>query len=74
LPEDLGGRPLTEVKRELREANADLALHLVRFTGMTHREVNGRLNRLAGVQRITEATLEELRRRADQAERWIAAL
>jgi hypothetical protein len=41
---------------------------------MTHREVNGRLNRLAGVQRITEATLEELRRRADQAERWIAAL
>ncbi len=74
LPEDLGGRPLIEVKRELREANADLALHLVRFTGMTHREVNGRLNRLAGVQRITEATLDQLRRRADQAERWIAGL
>jgi superfamily II DNA or RNA helicase len=74
VPDDLGGRPLTEVKRELREANADLALHLVRFTGMTHREVNGRLNRLAGVQRITEASLDQLRARADQAERWIGSL
>ena len=74
LPEDLGGRPLTEVKKELREANAELVLHLVRFTGMSHREVNGRLNRLAGVQKVTEATLDELRRRADQAERWIASL
>ena len=74
VPKDLGGRPLTEVKRELREANADLALHLVRFTGLSHREVNGRLNRLAGVQRITEATLDQLTRRADQAERWIAGL
>lgn len=74
LPEDLGGRPLTEVKRELRQANADLVLHLVRFTGMSHREVNGRLNRLAGVQKVTEATLDQLRRRADQAERWISSL
>lgn len=74
LPADLGGRPLTEVKRELRTVNADLALHLVRFTGKTHREVNGRLNRLAGVDRITEATLDQLRKRADQAERWIASL
>ncbi len=74
LAADLGGRPLTEVKRELREANADLALHLVRFTGMSHREVNGRLNRLAGVQRITDATLDQLRSRADHAERWIRSL
>lgn len=74
LPEDLGGRPLTEVKRELRQANADLVLHLVRFTGMSHREVNGRLNKLAGVQKVTEATLDQLRRRADQAERWISSL
>ncbi len=74
LPDDLGGRPLAEVKRELRAANADLGLHLVRFTGMSHREVNGRLNRLAGVQRVTEATLEQLRKRADHAERWISSL
>lgn len=74
LPEHLGGRSLPEVKRELRDANADLALHLVRFTGLTHREVNGRLNRLAGLERITEATLDQLRKRADQAERWIKRL
>ncbi len=74
LPEDLGGRPLTEVKRELRAANAELAQHLVRFTGLSHREVNGRLNRLAGLRRIDDATLDQLRRRADQAERWLQSL
>jgi hypothetical protein len=74
LPEDLGGRSLAEVKKELREANADLALHLVRYTALSHREVNGRLNRLAGIERIDQATLDQLRRRADQAERWIAGL
>jgi superfamily II DNA or RNA helicase len=74
LPEDLGGRPLPEVKAELRAANAELATELVRFTGLSHREVNGRLNRLAGLSRITEASLDQLRRRADQAERWLARL
>jgi hypothetical protein len=74
LPEDLGGRPLAEVKKELRDANADLVLHLARFTGLSHREVNGRLNRLSGVQKVTEATLDDLRRRADHAEKWIASL
>src|SRR5205085_2945701 len=67
LPEDLGGRPLAEVKKELREANADLVLHLTRFTSLSHREVNGRLNRLSGVQKVNEATIDDLRRRADQA-------
>jgi hypothetical protein len=46
----------------------------VRFTGLTHREVNGRLNRLAGVSRVTEASIHDLRKRADQAERWISSL
>jgi superfamily II DNA or RNA helicase len=74
IPEDLGGRPLPEVKAELRAANAELATELARFTGLSHREVNGRLNRLAGLSRITEASLEQLRRRADRAERWLASL
>src|SRR3546814_1102053 len=73
LPEDLGGRPLPEVKKELPDANADLAMDLVRFTGLSHREVNGRLNRLAGVTRITEAPLDQLRKRADQAEHRLAS-
>src|SRR3546814_20908376 len=51
-----------------------MAMDLVRVTGLSHREVNGRLNRLAGVTRITEATLDQLRKRADQAERWLASL
>src|SRR3546814_147734 len=74
LPEDLGGRRSAENTSELQDANADLAMDLVRFTGLSHREVNGRLNRLAGVTRITEATLDQLRKRADQAERWLASL
>lgn len=74
VADDLGGRPLAEMKRELRAANADLGLHLVRYTGMSHREVNGRLNRLAGVRRVTDATVEQLRQRADHAERWIGSL
>jgi len=74
LPDELAGRPLAEVKVELRSANADLAKELARYTGLSHREVNGRLNRLAAVERIADATVEQLQRRAAQAERWMAAL
>jgi hypothetical protein len=74
LPEDLAGRPLAEVKAELRAANADLARDLARYTGLSHREVNGRLNRLASVERIAEATVDQLRRRAAHAERWLGGL
>src|SRR3546814_10944882 len=74
LPEDLGGRPLPEVKKELRDANADLAMDLVRFTGLSHREVHGRLNRLAGVTRITESTADQLRHRDAHTESWLARL
>ncbi|CAA9249526.1 MAG: hypothetical protein AVDCRST_MAG50-2522 [uncultured Acidimicrobiales bacterium] len=74
LPPGLAGRPLSEVKAELRAVNAELAKDLTRFTGLSHREVNGRLNRMASVERIADATLEQLRRRADAAERWIAGL
>ena len=74
LPPEVAGRPLAEVKAGLREANARLAGELARFTGLPHREVNGRLNRLASVERIADATVDQLRRRADVAERWMASL
>ena len=74
LPADLAGRPLTEVKADLRAANARLAGELARCTGLPHREVNGRLNRLASVERIADATVDQLRRRAAHAERWMASL
>jgi superfamily II DNA or RNA helicase len=61
-------------RAELREANAKLVQDLVWATGMGHAQVNGQLNRLVGLRRIDEATVDQLRRRAQQAERWLAKL
>jgi hypothetical protein len=58
----------------LREANAKLVQDLVWATGKGHAQVNGELNRLVGLRRVDEATIDQLRRRADQAERWLAGL
>ncbi len=69
----LGGdaaRTRREEKKRLREQNAELVVLLVRRTGQTHAQVNGELNRLSGIGRITEATVAQLRTRLDQAERW----
>src|SRR5690606_16142540 len=59
------GRPMNEIKRELRVRNADLVAHLVRFTGLSHQEVNARLNREVSISRIAEATADQLRLRAE---------
>jgi superfamily II DNA or RNA helicase len=66
------GRVLTrrEHKRRLRETNAELARALVHQTGWGHAKVNAELNRLAGIARITEATVEQLERRIRQGEHW----
>jgi hypothetical protein len=58
----------------LRAANAKLLQDLVWATGMGHAHVNAQLNRLVGLRRIDEATIDQLRRRAQQAERWLAQL
>ncbi|HEX6418396.1 MAG TPA: DEAD/DEAH box helicase [Acidimicrobiales bacterium] len=68
------GTDRRRMRSELREVNAKLVRDLVWATGMGHAQVNGRLNRLVGLRRIDEATVEQLRRRAQQAERWLAAL
>jgi superfamily II DNA or RNA helicase len=68
-----GGNPRRE-RAELREANAKLVQDLVWATGMGHAQVNGQLNRLVGLRRIDEATVDQLRRRVRQAERWLAKL
>ena len=59
-----------EVKSRLRDANAELARALAHKTGWPHAKVNAELNRLAGVRRVTEATVEQLQRRLRQAEYW----
>jgi hypothetical protein len=70
-----GGGPSPRQQRsELREANAKLVQDLVWATGMGHAQVNGQLNRLVGLRRVDEATIDQLRRRARQAERWLATL
>ncbi len=75
-PESAGGgqSPLTrrEHKQRLRDANATVARALVHKTGWPHAQVNAELNRLAGLRRVTEATVEQLQRRLTHAERWYA--
>jgi hypothetical protein len=57
---------------ELRERNQKLVQELVWSTGWTHAAVNARLNRVVGLRRIDEATVDQLGRRAREAERWLA--
>jgi superfamily II DNA or RNA helicase len=65
-------RTRKEEKRELRDANATVARELVRRTRLTHAQVNAELNRLSGVRRVSEATIEQLERRLAAADRWLA--
>lgn len=61
-----------EEKNRLRDLNAALARELVRVTGLTHAQVNAELNRISGVRRVSEATIEQLERRRACAARWLA--
>ncbi len=62
-------RTRREEKRRLREQNAEIVATLVRRSGQTHAQVNAELNRLSGIGRITEATVAQLRKRLEVAER-----
>jgi len=63
-----------EHKAHLRDANSSLARDIARLSGWPHAKVNAELNRLVGVRRIPEATIEQLQRRLRQAEAWHARL
>lgn len=78
VPADIGvelggaaGRTRREEKRRLRDRNADVVAALVRRTGRSHAEVNRELNRQAGIVRIAEATVPQLRQRLTAGERWL---
>lgn len=62
---------LRQRKQQLRQANGDIVVELVRATGWGHAQVNRELNRLAGVERVGEATLVQLERRLSEARRWL---
>ncbi len=59
-----------QFKDRLRLANADAARQIARATDLTHAQVNLELNRLAGMRRIDEATVEQLQARLQHATRW----
>lgn len=69
---DAPGETLMEQKARLRATNTSLARDLARWTGMTHAQVNAELNRLVGLQRIGDATADQLDRRLTHARKWMA--
>ncbi len=74
LPGAVNGATRRETKDALRLDNAAAARDLARRTGQSHAQINAELNRLAGVRRITEATVAQLDTRLRHAERWLARL
>jgi len=65
------GMTMRQRKVALRDSNADLARDLVRSTGWSHPQVNAELNRLSGIRKISEATLEQLEQRLAAGRKWL---
>ncbi|WP_394934725.1 DEAD/DEAH box helicase [uncultured Ilumatobacter sp.] len=70
----LGSMSVAETKNDLRTRNAHVAKRLVDITGWDHSKVQGKMNRLAGVNRVAGATNEQLSRRLRYAESWLRRL
>ena len=66
------GMARTELREQLRVANSAVARRLARRTGWSHAKVNAELNRLAGLARVTEATIGQLEARLRHGERWLS--
>ena len=61
-------------RRQLRNHNNARVRTLGHLTGKGHADVNGELNRRVGIRRVTEATVAQLERRLDAADRWLQKL
>lgn len=61
-------------KRDLRDRNTTRVRDLALATGKSHMEINSELNRLAGIDRIREATAAQLEARLRSADRWLDQL
>ncbi len=59
-------------RRLLRDANAAAVAELVRVVDLGHAQINAELNRRVGIQRVGEATVDELERRRAAALGWLA--
>ena len=67
-------RTRREHKAHLRAQNAEAARDIVRRSGLTHAQVNAELNRLSGIAKVSEATLDQLETRRRHADRWLDRL
>ncbi len=61
-------------KKQLRDFNMDRVRELARMTGLTHQQVNGELNKRAGIGRVSETTIAELEFRLKCADAWLEEL
>lgn len=62
------------IKQSLRDQNADRVREIVARADLSYAEVNARLNRESGIDRITEATIAGLTRRLSVADKWITSI
>lgn len=68
---ELDGITLREQKQILRDKNAERAKAIAAHTGLSHAKVNSELNRAVFIKRITEATVADLERRLEKADKWL---
>lgn len=61
-----------EERERQRSINARWARDLATFTGMGHAKVNAELNRLSGVAKVSEATVQQLEKRSRAAAEWFS--
>ena len=68
---DASGLTPVQRRRVLRDANAVIVRAIAGATGQTHAQVNGELNRMSGVTRVSEASADDLERRREKGARWL---
>ncbi len=65
-----GSKNSREERERQRSINSSWARDLATLTGLSHAKVNGELNRLSGVGKVSEATVGQLEKRAKAASEW----
>jgi hypothetical protein len=68
------GTSIRQRKKILRTLNTERARTLAQATRRDYASVNGELNRLAGIRRVTEASAGQLERRLAVANAWLRRL
>jgi len=63
-------RTTRQDRDRLRRMNTQWVRDLASITGRTHAQINGELNRLSGVRKVSEATAAQLEKRAKKANEW----